>query len=77
MQQHRRRLPSYRENRKVDHNGCLFVQVGISQVFWADAIFIKDFTKFDHLNVDRPKKIALFLNDIYDSSDIVLGSVDI
>ena len=48
---------------------------GLSQVFWADAIFIKDFTKFDHLDVDRLKKIALILNDIYDSSDIVLRAL--
>jgi len=48
---------------------------GVSQVFWADAIFIKDFTKFDQLNPIQLKKMALILNDIYGSIDIVLRAM--
>jgi len=48
---------------------------GISQVFWADAIFIKDFTKFDQLSSVSLKKMALILNDIYGSFDIVLRAL--
>ena len=33
MRRYRRRLSSYRENRKDDHKGCLLVQVGIDQQF--------------------------------------------
>jgi len=45
---------------------------GLSQTFWADAIFIKDFTKFDNLNSLKLKKIALILHDVYGSMDIAL-----
>ena len=47
----------------------------LSQVFWADAIFIKDFTKFDRLSLEGLKKMALILNDIYGSMDIVLRAL--
>ena len=48
---------------------------GLSQLFWADAIFIKDFTKFDQLNLLQLKKIALILHDVYGSFDIVLRAL--
>jgi len=48
---------------------------GLSQLFWADAIFIKDFTKFDQLNSQSLKKLALILHDIYGSFDIVLRAL--
>ena len=48
---------------------------GLSQVFWADAIFIKDFTRFDELSSPRLKKIALILHDVYGSFDIVLRAL--
>jgi FkbM family methyltransferase len=48
---------------------------GLSQVFWADAIFVKDFTKFDRLSVEKLKKIALILNDSYGSIDIALRAL--
>ena len=44
----------------------------LSQVTYADAVFVKDFTKFDQLSSKQLKKIALILNDIYESFDIVL-----
>jgi len=37
---------------------------GLSQVTYADAIFIKDFTKFDLLSLVNLKKLALILNDV-------------
>ena len=48
---------------------------GLSQTFWADAIFIKDFTKFDQLSVLKLKKMALILHDVYGSMDIVLRAL--
>ena len=47
----------------------------LSQVTYADAVFIKDFTRFDELNSIQLKKIALILNDIYESFDIVLRAL--
>jgi len=51
------------------------IKKGLSQVFWADAIFIKDFTKFDQLSPQRLKKLALILHDVYGSFDIVLRAL--
>ena len=47
----------------------------LSQATYADAVFIKDFTKFDQLSSKQLKKIALILNDIYESFDIVLRAL--
>ena len=47
----------------------------LSQVTYADAVFVKDFTKFDQLSSKQLKKIALILNDIYESFDIVLRAL--
>jgi len=48
---------------------------GLSQNFWADAVFIKDFTKFDNLNSLELKKIALILHEVYGSVDIALRAI--
>ena len=48
---------------------------GWSQTLWADAIFIKDFRKFDQLSFLQLKKIALILHDAYGSFDIVLRAL--
>ena len=45
------------------------------QAFWADAVFIKDFTKFDELSIRSLEKLALILHDIYGSFDIVLRAL--
>ena len=47
----------------------------LSQATYADAIFIKDFTKFDQLDPEQLKKISLILSDIYGSFDIVLRAL--
>ncbi len=46
-----------------------------SQVIWADAVFIKDFTKFNELTPANLKKTALILNDVYGSIDIVMRAL--
>ena len=48
---------------------------GLSQNFWADAVFIKDFTKFDNLSPLELKKIALILHEVYGSVDIALRAI--
>lgn len=48
---------------------------GLSQITWADAVFIRDFTRFDDLDPGDLKKMALILNDIYGSIDIVLRAL--
>jgi hypothetical protein len=47
----------------------------LSQVTYADAVFIKDFIKFEQLSSEKLKIIALILNDIYESFDIVLRAL--
>jgi FkbM family methyltransferase len=47
----------------------------LSQVTWADAIFVKDFTQFNKLSILQLKKIALIMHDIYGSFDIVLRAL--
>ncbi|MBL7007131.1 MAG: FkbM family methyltransferase [Spirochaetia bacterium] len=48
---------------------------GLGQVTYADAVFVRDFTKFDALSSENLKKIALILNDIYGAYDLVLRSL--
>ena len=52
-----------------------YIRGQLSQATYADAIFIKDFTKFDQLSSKQLKKIALVMNDIYESYDIVLRAL--
>ena len=44
----------------------------ISQILWADAIFIKDYTNLQTFSNDQLLKASLVLNDVYMSYDIVL-----
>lgn len=44
----------------------------ISQILWADAIFIKDYTNLQAFSNDQLLKTSLVLNDVYMSYDIVL-----
>ena len=48
---------------------------GLSQVFWADAVFIKDFTNFDQLSTINQKKIAIILHECYSSVDLALQAL--
>lgn len=48
---------------------------GLSQLLWADAIFIRDFTRFDLLNPVQLLKIALILHDVYSSFDVALRAL--
>jgi hypothetical protein len=47
----------------------------LSQATFADAVFIKDFTKFEILSSEQLKIVALILNDIYGSFDIALRAL--
>ena len=44
-------------------NNNLFT--GFNPVFWADAYFVKNFTKFDLMSPEKQQKLALILCDIY------------
>ncbi len=46
---------------------------GLDQLFWADAIFIRDLTKLDALSPLQLKKLALILHDVYGAYDVVLN----
>jgi len=45
---------------------------GHSQVFWADAIFVRDFTRLDLLSAEQLLRMAVILYDCYRSFDLVL-----
>jgi FkbM family methyltransferase len=51
------------------------IYAGLSQVFWSDAIFVKDFTKLDLFNPIKLEKLALILNDIYGSFDLSMRAL--
>lgn len=42
----------------------------LSQIFWADVIFIKDITSFETLHPTQLLKLATILNDVYGSVDV-------
>jgi FkbM family methyltransferase len=41
-----------------------------SQMYWSDAVYVKDFTKLYELTFDQNMKLARILHDIYGSFDI-------
>ena len=46
-----------------------------SQMFWADAYFVKDFTVFDLLSPEKLQKLALILYDIYRLFDLAMRAL--
>jgi hypothetical protein len=46
---------------------------GFSQILWADAIFVRDFTQPDKLSERQLLSIATILHDCYQSYDLVLN----
>ena len=49
---------------------------GLSQIFDGDALFIRDFTKYDKTHPDRLLKSAIILHDLYHSLDVVYQLLD-
>ena len=45
------------------------VNKGINQRLWADVVYVKDFMKFDELPDGKLIKLAVILNDVYQSFD--------
>ncbi len=52
----------------VDNN----IYAGLSQLFWADAIFIRDITRLTQLSDQQLLKMAAILHDCYGSIDVAL-----
>lgn len=48
------------------------VYAGLSQIFWTDALYVKDFTNLDSYTTSQLLRLALLLNDAYQSLDLVL-----
>jgi FkbM family methyltransferase len=46
------------------------VHAPLSQVFWADVVFIKDITRLDRLRPEQLLKLAIILHDVYGSVDV-------
>jgi len=51
------------------------IYAAYKQVFWADAVFIRDFTKFSALSPQQLLKLAVILHDVYGSYDLVLRAL--
>jgi FkbM family methyltransferase len=51
------------------------IQAGLSQLLWADAIFVRDFTRMDLLKDDELLMMASILHDCYRSIDLALRLV--
>ena len=47
------------------------VYAGHSQALWADAIFVRDFTRLDLLDTEQLLRLAVILHDCYGSYDLV------
>lgn len=45
------------------------------QAFWADAVFVRDFTRLIELAPDKLIKLATILHDVYGSYDMVLRAL--
>lgn len=48
------------------------IYAGLSQLFWTDALYIRDFTRLELLTSDQLLRLALILNDCYNSIDLAL-----
>lgn len=48
------------------------IYAGLSQLVWADAVFVRDFTRLDVLSSDQLLRMSLIMHDIYGSFDLVL-----
>lgn len=44
---------------------------GFSQLFWADAVFVKDFIRLDNLDSDQLIRLSVILHECYRSYDLV------
>jgi hypothetical protein len=47
----------------------------ISQVMWADAIFVRDFSRIDAYGDDGLVKAATILHTVYQSFDLAAGNL--
>jgi FkbM family methyltransferase len=48
------------------------IYAGMSQLLWADAIFVKDFTRLDRLTESQLLAMAAIMHDCYRSFDLVM-----
>lgn len=66
---HRFENPISRVIKPLILNNDIFA--GLSQIFWSDAIYVRDFTRLELLTSDQILRLALILNDCYESYDLV------
>jgi len=70
-------------HRFLDIKGCPFKPFAladgrpgaISQQLWADAVYVKDFTRFDELQPRKLLKLAIMLHELYHSFDLSAEAV--
>ena len=46
------------------------INVPLSQVLWADAIYVKNFMNYDHIPAGKLLKLAIILHDVHSSYDL-------
>ena len=46
------------------------VYAGLSQIIWTDALYVRDFTRFDELPADKLLRTAIVLHESYGSPDL-------
>jgi FkbM family methyltransferase len=51
------------------------IYAGLGQLVWADAVFVRDFTKLDVLSADQLLRMSLIMHDVYGSFDLSLRAL--
>ena len=60
----------------IMHNN---INLGLRQLLWSDAIYVRDWMRFDTLPIEKLKKMAVLLHDVvasYDLCHLALRSID-
>jgi FkbM family methyltransferase len=51
------------------------INASLSQMLWADAVYVKDFMALDRLSVEKLLRLAVILHAVYGSSDLAMQAL--
>ena len=51
------------------------VNASLSQMLWADAVYVKDFMALDRLSAEKLLRLAVILHEVYGSSDLAMQAL--
>jgi FkbM family methyltransferase len=51
------------------------INASLSQMLWADAVYVKDFMALDRLSAEKLLRLAVILHEVYGSSDLSLQAL--